>query len=132
MALDTAMLAAGLILILAIFGVVLFFVILGALMGVAWVADCLRRCPRCRRMGGMSLQGAYLWDGTHGGGLVSFFECQHCSARLAREDGGAYRDADEEEWRQHTQPVDDEKVKAELRSFFDDDPSAMPKWLPKK
>ncbi|MEM1445649.1 MAG: hypothetical protein AAGF84_06305 [Planctomycetota bacterium] len=56
------------------------------------------RCPLCRKRS-LKMVGCYKWDGPDGGGLVSFYFCEQCHARL--KDDRGFSEVADEEWNRH-------------------------------
>ena len=98
---------ALLILVLAVVGVVLFFVVMGLLTVVGWTMQRLHRCPHCRRRGGVHIRN--FWhesrvnpEGVFYGARVYVYHCERCDWITVSDSAAGTRDIgpDEEEWRE--------------------------------
>lgn len=67
-----------------------------ALIVAAWIKF---KCPVCNQYG-LKAKNAYKWDGRPGGGVISYYLCQNCQARL-KYNMKQYELATELEWDQY-------------------------------
>lgn len=83
MSLNGVMSIAGVILALAIVGVVLFVVVMGTLFGLMWIAQHLERCPHCGWRGGVRTRNHWLEtratpEGVRYPGSTHLQQCDRC------------------------------------------------------
>lgn len=98
---------ALLILVLAVVGVALFFVVMGLLSSVSWVVQRCTPCPHCARRGGV--RNRNFWresrmtpEGVRYPGYTCLDHCERCDWFIVRdsETGTRCIGPDEEEWQE--------------------------------
>lgn len=107
MSLNGVMSIAGVILALAIVGVVLFVVVMGTLFGLMWIAKRFERCPHCGRRGGVRTRNHWLEtratpEGVRYLGSAHLQHCERCDWIIVgdSETGTRCIGPDEEEWQE--------------------------------